>query len=439
MRLLSIAALLVFMMAVHGFIGAPGVLMPSAILCFGLLIFMGYLAGCYCAKVGLPHITGYLFAGILCGPYVLGFVNHEVVLRLELVDNIALAFIAFTAGGEIRLAKFKQLAWSILSIAAFQALAVFIIVAGGIFLLLGLVDPLGLPVLIRAAAAVLFGIIAQANSPATAVAVIVESRAKGRMSDVVIGVTVLKDVMVMFFFSVALALAFSFSRTGAGGAPSVGLAFVGIASSLVAGALGGGIIAVFLRWVRRELVIFMVTVSFMIVYLSELAGLHFILVCITAGFVVENFSSVGHRLVEAIERTSMAVYIVFFALAGAAINMSALEQMWTLALLLVALRAAGTAAGTYWGARLGGEGSLVRRHGWSGFLCQAGISLGMAGIVARAFPEWGPTFRTAVISAIAINQIIGPIALKILLGHAGETAESHIIKGLRVSFRLRRG
>ena len=233
MRLLAIAALLAFMMAIHGFTGAPGVLMPSAILSFGLLIFMGYLAGCYCAKVGLPHITGYLFAGILCGPYVLGFVNQEVVLRLELVDNIALAFIAFTAGGELKLAKLRSQARGILSIAVFQSLAAFIIVAVGTFLLLALIDPLGLPISLRVAASVLFGIIAQANSPATAVAVIVESRAKGRMSDVVIGVTVLKDVMVMLFFSVALALVFSFSRTGAEGAPSVGMAFVGIAGSLV--------------------------------------------------------------------------------------------------------------------------------------------------------------------------------------------------------------
>ena len=438
MRFLAVAALLVFMMAIHGFVGAPGGdLMPSAMLSFGLLIFMGYLAGCYCAMVGLPHITGYLFAGILCGPYVLGFVNREVVLRLELVDHLALAFIAFTAGGEIRLNRLKDEGKAILSIAVFQALAAFIVVAGGAFLLLSMVDPFGLPLPLKAAVAVLLGVIAQANSPATAIAVIVEARAKGRMTDLAIGVTVLKDVMVMLFFSMALAL--SLSGTGAAGKASVGFAFLEIAGSLAAGALAGAVIAIFLRFVRQGFVIFMITVSFLIVYLSELAGLHFILVCITAGFVVENFSRLGYRLVDAIERTSMAVYIVFFALAGAAINMSALKQMWFLALLLVLLRAAGTAAGTYCGAKLAGEGPLVSRHGWSGFLGQAGVSLGMAAIVARAFPEWGPTFRTIVVSAIAINQIIGPIALQILLGRAGETAESHIVKGLRQALRLRRG
>ena len=40
---------------------------------------------------------------------------------------------------------------------------------------------------------------------------------------------------------------------------------------------------------------------------------------------------------------------------------------------------------------------------------------------------------------VAKEQIIGPIALKNLLGRAGETAESHIIKGLRQALRLRRG
>ena len=361
------------------------------------------------------------------------------MLELGIIDDLALAMIAFTAGGEISIEKLKKNGIGIFSIAALQAMSAFVVVAGGVFLFFTTVYSFGLSMAQSAAIGIMCGVIAQANSPATAIAVIVESRAKGPMTDLVIGVTVLKDVLVMLCFALALAFVASLSPSGAAGHASVGMAAVEIVLSFVAGGIVGGAIALFLRFFKRETVLFMITVSFLIVYICQLAHIHFLLVCLVAGFVVENWTDVGHRLVEAVERTSMAVYIVFFALAGASINMSALGHVWKIALVIVVLRAFGMMIGTYAGGRLAGEGTLFNRYGWLGFMSQAGVSLGLAATVSKVFPEWGATFRTIVISVIAIDQIIGPVLLKTFLGFSGETAEKHIVHKLRAALRARLG
>ena len=54
------------------------------------------------------------------------------------------------------------------------------------------------------------------------------------------------------------------------------------------------------------------------------------------------------------------------------------------------------------------------------FIAQAGVSLGLAGIVARRFPDWGAALATTIVAIIALNQIIGPVALKFALNAVGE-------------------
>ena len=54
------------------------------------------------------------------------------------------------------------------------------------------------------------------------------------------------------------------------------------------------------------------------------------------------------------------------------------------------------------------------------FITQAGVSLGLAGIVMRSFPEWGAALATTIVAIVAVNQLIGPIAFKFALGTVGE-------------------
>ena len=56
-------------------------------------------------RVGMPLISGYLLAGILLGPDVLGLVSRPAVLTLHPLESACLAVIAVAAGSEMRVVR----------------------------------------------------------------------------------------------------------------------------------------------------------------------------------------------------------------------------------------------------------------------------------------------------------------------------------------------
>jgi Kef-type K+ transport system membrane component KefB len=148
--------------------------------------------------------------------------------------------------------------------------------------------------------------------------------------------------------------------------------------------------------------------------------------CLVAGFVAENFSEHGKLLISAIERSSVPIYVVFFAISGASLNLSALRQTWLLALGCVLLRGLLKFSATFIGSRLTGEERDFQRLGWAGFISQAGVALGMAIVIQDNFPEWGSEFMVLVLAVIAINQIVGPIFLQKLLIKVDEAGKKRI-------------
>lgn len=391
---------------------------------FGFLVLAGMVFGELAQRIKLPRITGYLFAGILCGPHILQIVDRDVVMQLKTIDELALALIAFTAGGELKLERLKRAGHAIAAITSFQTAIAFTLTVAATVIASYFYQPfanLAFPSLITAA--LFLGVIAATNSPATAVAIIVDTGARGPVSEQVMSVTVFKDVIILILASFVMAIGGWLHAPAASTTHSVAWVLVDTLASIAMGAFIGALIILYLRYVKREMVLFVVAASLVIVYESQLFGLHFILECITAGFVVENFSNHGDELIKAVERTSMTVYVVFFAIAGASIDFAILRHSWIIALAFVVVRAFSLGVGTRLGCTIAKQPRFITRYSWTGYLGQAGISLGIAGMIMRTYPELGSMLYTIIVAAVAFNQIVGPIALKMLLIEAGETAE----------------
>jgi Kef-type K+ transport system membrane component KefB len=413
---------------------APGVAhrAADAAMALGFVLVVAYLLGLVAARIKLPAITGYIIAGLLFGPDVLRFIAPELVVirtdsveTLKALDGAALGLIALTAGGELELRIVKQKLRSLLSIIAWHVVLVTFCVGGILFLLADYLPGLaGLGTGATVAACLIFGVTAVAKSPATTIAVLQEYHPKGPMSDVVLAVTVAKDVVVVTLFTIALAAASLILDSNA----ALDLAAFGrlaweVFGSFALGLVVGWLLSWFADRLPEELPVAVVGVAFLSGPLPEEYHLSGLLVCMVAGFWVENFSAHGRRMIDAIERHSLVLYVVFFAAAGAALDLDALEQTWLLALLLVGLRALFTFIGTWAGATMAGDPVGVRRYAWTGFLGQAGVTLGFAGIVALRLPQIGEMLQTAIIAAVAINQIFGPPIFRLGLLASGEMPE----------------
>ena len=394
----------------------------------GFMLIAAFAGGKIAARIGLPRITGYLLVGLVIGPFVSGLLSRDMLIAAKAVEGIAVALIALTAGGEIRIDWVKRQAKR-LTLITFSEL---LVVAGGVFTVVMLARSV-LPFmptddLLKAGViAMVFGSIAVANSPTVTIAVIAENQAEGPLTRTVLGVTILKDVCVIVLFAVALTIARN--ALGEGNSESLGLTLARELGGSVAVGVAFGIgISLFLRYVNRDTPVFILAVCFAVWQTATAFHLETLLVSLTAGFWVENFSRArGEDLIKGIERLSLPVYALFFAAAGAKVNIDALATLWPFALLLSGTRALCVWAGTALGAYLAKAEPVVKRYAWFGFVSQAGVTLALSTIVARTFPDWGMEIQAVIIAMIAIHELVGPVGFQFALKRAGEigAARSH--------------
>lgn len=417
--------------------GDSGLVPGQLAMALGFALLAAHLLGRVLARFELPQITGYLLAGLLLGPYVLGMVSLEVRNQLAIVNQIALGLIALSAGGELRLPEVRPRAKAIGWITLFQACFLFLGSAGAVWGLAWLAKSAGWRVSLTEglstpqvlAMGLIVGLVATATSPSSTIAVIGELRARGPLTTLAVGVTVVKDVVVILLMGITLTVA----RVLLSGSETFTVGIIGelageILISLILGGVVGAVVMIYLDRVRREPALFLLVVIFLVVELTHQLEFrfdlpaHYLVVCMTAGYLVENYSSAGKLFMHAIERGSLPVYVIFFTLAGVGLDLDSLREMWPIALVFVLWRALLTAGTSWAGAKLSGEGSAVRRYSWTAFLAQAGVSLGLAELVAFRYPEMGGRLKTLILAVIGLNQLFGPVAFKWALRRSGEAA-----------------
>lgn len=422
-RLFSLLGLLALVWMVRSYGAVAGTGVGDIAVTLGFLLLVAYVGGQVAYRAGVSRVTGYIVVGLLVGPGALGLVPAEHLERAGLLNDIAIAIIAFTAGGELDLSRLRGLGRTIGSITLVGSAVLFAAIAGAVLLLSGwLPFTEGRTLTHVVAVATVFGSIGIASSPAVAIAVITDSRARGPVSTTVLGVTVVKDVLVIVAFAAALAVAFEMLEPAgaSGGGLGPGLAWEVGGSLLVGAALGAGV-AAFLKWIREHMVLFTLGMAWLAVELAATLHLELLLLAVTAGFTLENLLPVaGQRFVESLEAASLPVYALFFSLAGASVHVDAVFQMWHWVLLLVTIRGFGLWLGTDLGARLVDAPEPVRRYGWLGFVSQAGVTLGMVTILERSFPGWGGDLKTLFVAMVAIHELVGPIAWQWALERTGE-------------------
>ena len=391
----------------------------------GLLLVFSYLAGKGGKRIRLPTITGYLLLGVVVGPSVTGLFSQEMVAKLQLVNDLAVSLIALTAGAEIKMSWLRARAKSIAWIMAMQNGLLFVLMSVALFLARGVLPFMTQNWHIDLVISIVLGAFSVASSPSVAVAMITEMRARGPLSQTVLGVTVLKDVAVVMLFTLAVAL----GRAVLAGADIDGAVAWDLIretfGSVALGILIGIGMAFYLWKIGQEVPLVLVSVCFLIAELGSLLHTEPLIMGMTAGFFLRNvWKGSAETLIDGLERLSLPVYCLFFGLAGLGLKVGSLSTLGIWALIYVGFRLSVLWFGTLAGARISGAEPAVARYSWLGFVSQAGVTLAMANNVARTFPSWGPAIQALTVTFIAVNQLIGPPLFKYALTKSKEARET---------------
>ncbi|MFN2203826.1 MAG: monovalent cation:proton antiporter family protein [Caldilineaceae bacterium] len=408
----------------------------AVLVAFAIVALASKQIGAAFARFHLPLISGFLFTGILVGPFVLGLIPHGAPEQLRIIDETSLAIIAFAAGSELYLRELRDRFRSIAWVSILNTLLIPIVGGATVVLLADHIPFLnGMNTAERTAIALVISAILVARSPSSAIAIVNEMRAKGPFTQTVLGVTMITDVVVIIIFAVNSSAAHAVLNQ-----LPFDLAFIELlAAELVLAAFAGLAIGFLLRAVLSQrfgnvfkiaFLLFTGMGVFLLAYgLRDWTHTHLafeifmepLLVCMVASFYVTNFTGYRLELQNVLAEVTPAIYIIFFTLVGAGLALDVLVQLWPVALALFAARVASIAVASFAGGVIAGDPMQHNRIGWMTYLTQAGVGLGLAKEAAVEYPGWGEGAAAMVIAVIVLSQIIGPPFFKWAINAVGET------------------
>ena len=415
------------LMALFQWLTRAGPLEARATLALGFLVLAAHVGGELAKRLRLPRLTGFIITGVAVGPAWLGLVRGDEVTALGFIADAAVALIAFSAGSQLTLEMLRR-DRALLARLSFWTILLPLGTVAAVTLSVSPSFPLTVhqPFGDAVAVALVLGAIAAASSPTLTVALMDELDARGPFARTVLGVTALKDVLVIVLFALVLAIARLGTSGGALDLRVAGTTLLHGASSIAVGAVLGFMVARYLRLLSRDTPLVLVALAFLTSQVAHLLGLETMLIALTAGFYVANFAPAeGARLRGQFNRGSLLVYVAFFAVLGAGLPLDyeSLRELGPWVLLLGGLRGLGLRLGTGLAGRSSVVPADVASHGWLGLISQAGVTFGLAAAARRAFPEWGVSLEALVVVMIGVHAIVGPIGFRWALRLTGEVTE----------------
>lgn len=426
MRIILIVVLGLLMHAAQQFAPAAGVgSAPAATtLACGYLLLTAFFVGSLFKSFGLPKLTGYLTAGVVAGPQVLGLLDHQMVDNLRIFNGVAIALIALTAGTQMHFKTMRPLLRSIGWLALWCGIGTALVLSLTAFLARGLLPFMsGLSMPQALAVSAVLGVTMTAKSPAVVVALKDETDADGPLTRTVMGAVVVADLVVIVLFAAVSSLA-----QGVFGAETDVLTTAQHLSWQLFGSMGVGVavgllVVVYMRRIPTSGALFLVALAFVVAEVGQRLNLDPLIIALSAGVFIRNTSEVGQRLHHEVEHASLPVYVAFFAVAGATIHLSVLASLGVVAALFVAVRAVSFLLGSRVAARQADAPPMVARWLGFGLMPQAGLALALALLFTKTFPQFGASASALVFGVVALNELVAPILFRVALMRSGEAGQ----------------
>ncbi|XMB86412.1 cation:proton antiporter [Mycoplasmatota bacterium WC44] len=410
-------------------------LQGNIIFMVSLLIIFGVIGGMIVDKIGFPKVTGYILMGLIVGPSLLGIFTHHMIENFRIIRQVAIGFIGYTIGLELRLSKIRNTGKQVTIITFVQALVTAILVCLAIVLVVkehkwtyGLI----------------LGAIATATAPGPIIAVVKGYKCKGPVTDVLLPLVALDDAIGIMLFAVLLSFGTALLNvTGevVGFVHMIMEPLREIGISLIAGAAIGFALQYILKRCRAKdanddlLLLIIISALFFGIGFGLVVHASAILLPMTIGIVLTNSvePQFEHKLTKISDLFGAPILLSFFIIAGAELQVDVLRTIGLVGVVYIVVRVVGKVVGSYTSAKaVKAPPTVVKYLGWT-LIPQAGVAIDMALTVDLKFKplsetvangawiaEIGTNIMTIVLAATVIYEVFGLIVVKNALQKAGE-------------------
>lgn len=386
---------------------------------FSLLLVTGLLAGEWLrAKLGWPKMVGYVLAGMLFGPSLLGWISVEAVVTARPIADAALGLLLMEAGRRLDL-RWLARNRSLLHAAATETALVFVSILAFAWGLIGMS-----PGWAAATAAV-----TMASAPAVVLLTVEESAAQGQVTERIIMHTAIATAASFFLFALVLSIVHAELSNDWINAVAHPL-WVAAGATVLAWSISRLALTVAARLPKRSLaqVFVLIAMALLAVGIARMLAVPVFLTLFVMGAMLAFNDRQQTLAYTQLPEAHWLLAIILFVIVGASLPWR--EFTWLSALqaigLLTIRAAAKTAAVFFSSTDLPREKRL-----WIGIGIQplSATAVFMAYEIASLYPEVGRSALLLPLFSAAIMEIAGPVLCRLALARAGETVGSPEKKG----------
>lgn len=353
----------------------------------------------------IPEISLLLLGGLILGPHGVNLVDEKVLENMNFIEDLALGFFLFYASRHIKYRTIKNNLKEITTVFMIQTL---VVTAVSILFMMKLFSNLALGAVLPLA------VILSSKSPEITLAVVEEREKENNFVETVLGITVMKDLFLIFILAIFISI-----KSGST------LSILNLLFSIAAGAVSAMLTMAYLRFIERELPVFMTLIIIFLVLVSRTLGLNVLIVALISGIIIENFCKKGEKALDNLKYSFPFSLSLFFFLQGASYKVIGLKSVLLMALLLLLLKVVFTFVSTYFTLHLLKAPHYEKRWLWTALISQSGLSLYLVNQLVKYQIIESTDIILTVFVFIEVSALLAPPLFKMALLNSLKRSEQN--------------
>lgn len=392
----------------------------AILMSLSIIMFSGFFLTQITRALKLPDVTGYLFAGILMGPFVLDVIPAEIIEGLEFIADIAIGLIAFGVGKYLVFNKNEKNRYNAYLIALCEFVLTFALMFTAMYFIFKFSFSISF----------LISTIACATAPASTIMTIKQYKAKGPFVNTLLKVIAFDNAIAIILFHICL----MFVKSPEGASLTFYSVLIPILQNVALIVLGiglGFLVSFTLKKLKdsatKRLFVGLIAILLLISVCSYFV-ISPLLPCMAFGTAFINFKG-NEELFENLNKFSPPIVLIFFMLSGIKFNIISIFSVGVIGLTYLIVRLIGKLLGSYIGGVVTKSPKNINNYLGFALIPQASVAISLVTIASRVIDnEIALTINVIILSAAFLYELIGPIAAKFSLFKAHSVHEKYLNK-----------
>ena len=390
------------------------------VLSLGIILILGFLMTRLTKLLKLPSVIAYLIVGILIGPCVINLIPGEFITRTSFISDVALAFIAFTAGEFFKFDVIKKSLGKAIAVTLIESVVTFALIFVLCFFAFRLDAPFSL----------VLASLASATAPTSTIMTIKQTQSKGHYVTMLLEILAIDGVVALILYTISISVFVGVANGDTLGFADIAWPLLKMIICLTIGVVFGFVLRFLISSKRTtgNRLIIVVAVILLFCGVCSLFGQSPLLGGIAIGTIYTNMCKTKdeEKIFAQVNYFIPPIMLVFFVRGGMCLDFTVFTQSSTLTsvpfivivLAFLAVRFIGKYGGAFVGAVMTTQPKETRNFLGFGLIPQASVAIALATMAAMTLEAYGHSEYAIALLAIVlassiIFEMIGPILAKL--------------------------